>query len=321
MEILDHIESFSAVIDKWKEEHPSISLTIGTFDGVHLGHQAVLQALKKEGALRIVLTFSNHPSEVLLKTKPLRLLTLSHKIHLLAESGIDFIIMIPFTEALSLQSPLEFLTYLRKYIPFSTLVLGHDAVIGHERSGTRDVLFELAKQLQFQAIYVEPVMIEDQIISSSLIRQLIMRGEFDQANRFLGHAYSIRNYVESGHQIGKKLGFQTANLDVSEICTPPFGVYIVEVIFQNDRWEGVAWEGVANLGFAPTTHSNRKPILEVHILDWNAHIYGEIIEVVFLQFLRQEERFASFSELQNQIEIDVEATRRFFASNQKPLQI
>lgn len=293
MKIIHRLEDF-------EPKSGPISLTIGNFDGVHLGHQAILSELVGQ---KVVFTFSNHPVEVLNRKPFLRLTTASHRLHLFNQYGIETTVMMPFTEAFSKQTAEAFLTHLHTAIPFSHLVLGHDAVIGYARQGNPKMLQELAAKLGFRLTYLKPITLEGTTVSSSLVRRLIQEGLFDQANQFLGRSYSIRTFVEPGSQQGRLLGFQTANLNVHSLCLPPLGVYVVRTEIQ-----GKIYLGVANLGQAPTLHANRPPLLEVHLLDYEGNLYAKEIEVYFLKFLRDEKRFDSIEALKTQIEKDIHST-------------
>lgn len=296
MKIIYRAEDFEAA----KEP---ISLTIGNFDGVHLGHQAILSALSGQ---KVVFSFSNHPVEVLKHRPFFRLTTTAHRLCLLENKGVDTTILTPFTEAFSRQSAEEFLVRLRESVPFSHLVLGHDAVIGHERQGDSKHMRDLAAKLDFRLDYLAPVVLSGTPISSSRLRKLIQEGAFDEAGTLLGRPYSIRTTVEPGDQKGRLLGFQTANLKVHTMCLPPLGVYIVRAEVQ-----GKCHLGVANLGQAPTLHANRPPILEVHLIDFQGELYHQEIEVFFLKFLRHEKRFDSIEALKNQIQEDVGRARAY----------
>lgn len=276
-----------------------VALTIGNFDGVHLGHQAVLKRLKTSASQTVVLTFSNHPAEVLHHATIPRLTTLPHRLALLEQIGIDQVMLIPFTQEFAKQSAETFLTLLKKHIPFTHLILGYDAVIGHDRK--RD-LQQLCGTLDFSLEYLPPITHQAQIISSSLIRKHIQNGELDLASSFLGRPYSILSTVQKGHGKGKEIGFQTANLPVEGLVLPPFGVYAVQV-----KLNGEFQPGIGNLGHAPTIHFDRPPFLEIHLFNDQRDLYGQQLEVIFQKFIRSEKRFDTLSELQTQIRQDIAA--------------
>lgn len=282
----------------------SLALTIGNFDGVHLGHQALLRRLKQACEKRCVVTFSTHPSVVLHQSPISYLTTLSHRLSLFEKMGIDETFLIPFSKEFSKLDSKTFLTTLKNNIPFTHLILGHDAVIGHDRNHD---LYDLSHALNFTLEYLEPVQIDGKIVSSSEIRKCIQLGNLEQAGIFLGRPYSIFASVGAGQGKGKKLGFHTANLPVEELALPPFGVYAVEVKLHQEKLPAVA-----NLGHAPTLHMNRPPCLEVHLIDEQRNLYGEELEVFFLKYLRQEKRFENPEALKLQIEKDIKATKEMF---------
>ncbi len=279
-----------------------ISLTIGNFDGVHLGHQAILSKLQNH---KVVVTFSNHPLEVLKSSPFYRLTTISHRLNLLEKQGVEVTVMLPFTEAFSKQTPEEFLLKLRASIPFSHLCLGHDAALGAERQGDSTFLETFARAHHFTFERVEAVKLDHSTVSSSKIRAYIQSGEFENASTLLGRPYSIRSLVEPGARQGRILGFQTANLKVHTLCLPPLGVYSVRTYI-----DGKPYLGVANLGRAPTLHADRPPILEVHLIDFSGDLYSQELEVFFLKFLRPEKRFESIDALQAQISTDIKAAKK-----------
>ncbi len=270
-----------------------LTLTIGSFDGVHLGHQALLKKCS------FALTFTNHPLEVLGKAPPL-LTTLEHRLELIEQSGIAQIELLPFTLELSKLSAEAFISQLMKKIPFTHLVLGHDAVIGHDRDGKPEKMQTLAKQFGFTLEYVQPVLVDNQVVSSSLIRKELACGNFDKVAQLLGRPYSIKAAVQHGAGKGKALGYPTANLAVSALELPPYGVYSVESLFENKRYKGIA-----NLGAAPTLHCGREAQLEVHFFDLKKALYGKEIEVFFHSYIREERQFSSPSALKEQIHQDI----------------
>ena len=274
-----------------------IALTIGNFDGVHLGHQAVLKRLKASACQTVVFTFSNHPAEVLHHAQIMRLTTLTHRLKLLEQIGIDQVILVPFTQEFAKQSAESFLTALKKNFPFSHLILGHDSVIGHDRK--RD-LQQLCGPLAFSLEYLPPITHQNQVVSSSVIRKHIQAGELAQASPLLGRPYSIVATVQPGHGKGREIGFHTANLPVESLALPPLGVYAVQV-----KSDEKLLPAVANLGRAPTLHSARPPCLEVHLINKQRDLYGQQLEVIFHTFIRPEKRFDTLSELQAQIHQDI----------------
>lgn len=288
-----------------------IVLSIGNFDGLHLGHQAVLDHLfntaKHQHAASAVLTFSNHPSAVLRPTHPTPLLcTVAHKVHLLDKAGIDLTLLLPFTQSFSEQTAEAFLRNIRRVLPFQFLILGSDAHMGKNREGDQETITELSRSLGFQVEYIPDCYQNGQRISSSLIRHHIQRGEFPQATALLGRPYSIYGDVLKGQGKGASLGFPTANLSVENLCLPPLGVYAVRVSVGDKEHPGIA-----NLGFAPTMRQEEAPLLEVHLFEHQETLYEKAIDVRFQRFIRPEKRFHSIEELKQQISLDVKEAKEF----------
>ncbi len=275
------------------------AVTLGNFDGVHKGHLSVLQKLKDEaaniGGASVVITFSNHPTTVLRPghSSPL-ITTLPHRIRLIEKQGVDYLIPLPFTEQLASLTPEQFLQKISP-LNFKSLVLGHDARFGKDKTGDPDTLTSLANN-RFNLFYVEEI----EGISSSAIRKTIMDGELTKTKRLLGRPYSIYSRVTRGSSRGTAIGYPTANFDVTGLCLPPFVVYAVEVVIDSKKFSGVA-----NLGIAPTVRTNNTPLLEVHLFDFSKKIYDQWMEVEFSRFLRPEKRFTSVEDLKRQIDEDI----------------
>lgn len=283
-----------------------VTLTIGNFDGVHLGHQEILTRMKCS-AHPTGITFSNHPSEIVSSKPTLRLITLPHKLQLLHQYGLESLVLLPFTKEFSKQSAKDFLTHVKKYIPFTKVILGHDAVIGFQREGNKELMRTLSQDLDFELEYIEAVTYEDVTISSSTIRSLIQKGAFVEIEKYLGRPYSILGCVEKGAGVGKTVGFNTANLSVEGLCLPPLGVYATIVIHDHKPHAAVT-----NLGIAPTMRKDEKCLLEAHLLDYQEDLYNEEIEVIFMQYLRSEKTFSSIEALREQIADDVTRTKSLF---------
>lgn len=282
---------------------PSVALTIGNFDGVHLGHQTLLKKLKQSPYPSCVLTFVNHPLEVLKphSPSPLLLCTYEHKIKLIEGLGIDFLIPLTFTKELSQRTAEEFLETIRAMCPFRELILGHDATIGKNKHGDPIHLKELAERKNFSLSYLEATTVEGVVVSSSAIRSLIQKGDLKAAEKLLGRKVSIYTKMKTGLGMGRRIGFPTLNFDVSGLCLPPFGVYAVHVLDKEKKWKGVA-----NLGIAPTVRHDPNPILEVHLLEELGEIeQSHAFEVVLEQYIRPEIRFDTVEQLKNQIAQDI----------------
>jgi riboflavin kinase/FMN adenylyltransferase len=304
MEIIKGIENL---------KRPFISpvVTLGNFDGVHLGHQEIFKRVKEE-ALKIhgesvVITFEPHPLKVLAPEKFLPLLTpFRKKMMLIEKSGIETVLCIEFSFAFSEISPTEFIkSILVGKVKVKKVIIGYNYHFGKGQRGDAQTLIESGKVFDFEVEVVKPLKVGQTIVSSSKIRDLIQRGEVEVASRLLGRYYLISGKVLEGAKRGKTLGFPTANLEISDELYPKTGVYAVEVV-----WHQQQFNGLANVGLNPTFSSQigkreEQFSLEVHILNFNQQIYGEEIEVYFKKRIRDEVRFRSPSLLIEQIKKDI----------------
>lgn len=287
-------------------------LSIGNFDGLHLGHQTILKRVidvaRQNNGNSTVLTFINHPSTVLRpQTQISRLYTIDHKLKLLSEMGFTATLLLPFTKEFANQTAEEFITRLQENIPFSHLILGHDATIGKAREGDKKLLQEIADRHHFRLEYIPPFRIDDQIVSSSLIRKHLQNGDLKIVEEFLGRPYSIYQKITSGLGFGMQIGSPTLNLNVSELCLPPLGVYIASVISKENKHPAVV-----NLGYAPTVRKDNTPVLEAHLLDGPLLSQAAEIEVILHEYIRPEKRFDSIDDLKQQIAKDIATARSFF---------
>jgi riboflavin kinase/FMN adenylyltransferase len=307
MKILESLKAF-------KNDHKPLILTIGNFDGVHRGHQWILQRCREvagpDGEV-VVITFSNHPSEVLRPDNTVPFLcTLEHKIRLIEAHQVNTLCVLRFTHTLAHQSSETFIEKVRSHIPFTHLVLGHDATLGRNRQGSPLVMQELAQRWDFSIEYRPEYRYHGQPVSSTLIRESLQKGNLSQVENLLGRPYSIYSTVIPGKGRGEQLGFPTANMNVNNLCLPPLGVYAVTVHYDNQ-----ILQGVANLGVAPTVRHSNAPILETHLFSNQGDLYGKNIEVIFNQFIRPETKFSSLDELKNQIEKDICTAKNHFVYN------
>ena len=304
MKLLHAIEELTAVPGP-------IHLAIGVFDGIHLGHQAVIATAtdraKTIGGASVVLTFHPHPSQVLRPDRVSRLLTSTqHNIHLMKRLGVDALLIQLFDLEFSHTTPDEFVARLvRNSDRLRTICVGEGWMFGANRSGNIQLLDALSKQYGFELRTIPPVEIDGAIVSSTRIREAVERGDFTIAERLLGRPFTILGTVDSGQQLGRQLGFPTANLRAHNEQFPPNGVYAV-VAWHADRQFG----GVVNIGVRPTIQSaTGERLLELHLFDFDQEIYGEEVEVQFLRFLRPEQKFSDIEELRRQIAKDVSLAR------------
>jgi riboflavin kinase/FMN adenylyltransferase len=291
----------------------TLHLALGVFDGVHAGHQAVIaravRAAAKEGGLAGVLTFDPHPIQVIAPGKaPASLLeTLDHKARVVGGLGIELFIALHFDAAMAAMAADEFIERLTA-VPVRTIAVGEDWRFGHQRAGDVPLLMRQAEKHGFRLEAVPPVMFDGDRISSTRIRQAIHDGNLDDAARMLGRRYSVSGTVIPGDQLGRQLGFPTANLATGNLQLPPDGVWAVRV---NDA-AGHQWDGVANLGTRPTV-GGEKRLLEVHLFGFSGDLYGKNLEVRFENHLRAEMKFPSLEALREQIAKDALAARESLA--------
>ena len=278
----------------------------GVFDGMHLGHQAVLRSAmdsaRAAGGTAVALTFDPHPSKILRPENAARLLTSTrHKLRLIGELGIPDVLVIPFDETFAAVEAEDFLRRLSEAArSLARICVGKGWRFGHAKRGDADLLRRLGPELGFETTEVEPVTIGGTMVSSTLIRQAVESGDLEAARRFLGRDYSVLGTVIPGDGLGKKLGFPTANLAAHNEQFPPDGVYAVRV-----HPGSQTIPGVANIGTRPTMKTGGQRLLEVHLIGFSGDLYGQDIEAEFLRFLRPEKKFPDVDALRAQIALDV----------------
>jgi len=287
-------------------------LAIGVFDGIHLGHQAVIEAATnsadQEGGIPVVVTFDPHPISVLRPDAAPRLLAWSkHQHRILARIGIENLLVIEFTKEFAAQEPEHFIRALASACqPLNQICVGAEWNFGKGRAGNVALLEKMGAELGFSVAGVEAVRSADgEVISSTLVRRAVREGDLARASELLGRDYTVLGDVIKGRQLGRTIGFPTANLAVHSEQLPPSGVYAVAA-----ELDGESLHGVANLGTRPTVENEpSQRLLEVHLFDFERDIYGAEMEVTFDRFLRDEKKFDSLDELKAQIHADAEAAR------------
>jgi riboflavin kinase/FMN adenylyltransferase len=283
---------------------PSV-ITVGTFDGIHLGHLQVINRLKHEfltsDCEELLITFHPHPKTVVgkLNNKSIKLLTpLNEKLRILDNVNLSAILVIPFTKKFSQTSYNDFVKkILVDQLNVRSMVIGYDHAFGKDREGHPEQLKIIADKLNFSVNVVEPYYHEGELVSSTRIRAYLAEGKVENANRLLGRQYSISGKIVRGQQRGGKIGFPTANLALTERekLLPRNGVYAVDVLLR-----GNTYRGMMNIGYRPTF--NFDPLtLETHLINFTGSIYGEVIEVKFIKFIRDEKKFSTIFELKNQL--------------------
>jgi riboflavin kinase / FMN adenylyltransferase len=290
------------------------AVTVGTFDGVHLGHRQIIKELnktKEENGLRsVIVTFDPHPQIVLRnKAKDIKLLnTTEEKLDHFRELDIDLVYIIDFTKEFSQTHAVDFYeNYLINKIGLSDLVLGYDHMFGKDREGNFETLSNLSKQHDFTVHKVNEYSPGGEHVSSTEIRNTLLLGDIQKANRLLGEKYSLSGTVIHGSKKGRELGFPTANIepDSDFKLIPKTGIYAVKV-----KLEGYdnTFKGMMSIGYNPTVTDENELRLEVNILDFNEDIYGKKIKVNFLDYIREEKKFNSLKELINEMNFDKEKT-------------
>jgi riboflavin kinase/FMN adenylyltransferase len=283
-----------------------IVLAAGTFDGVHLGHQALIRRAMEDasacGGTAVVVTFDRHPAALLRPERAPKLLTRNDaKIALLDGMGVQALLMLPFTSELASVTARDFIASLvSSASPLRAVCVGRKWFFGNGGEGNVALLKELGAAHNFDVIQIEPVMAEGASISSTRIRTAVASGNLTEAATCLGRPFLLSGKVVSGAGLGAKIGFPTANLDVSGMQLPPNGVYAVKVLCGSDLLKGVC-----NIGLRPTVDASATvPVVEVHLFDLSADLVGEKLSLDFVKFLRREQKFNGLEELKEQISND-----------------
>lgn len=302
-----------------KHDSKGVCAALGVFDGVHLGHQSVITQVLKDArqmdALPVVITFDKHPISVLNPVKaPPMIYPLEAKLSLLQQLGIEKVMLIPFNEKIaSLSAPDFFEIISTNLFPLLSISMGAGFVFARNRTGNIKKLRDLAAKTETIVQEVDSVCIQGERISSSQIRKEIALGNLEKASQMLGRPYSIISNVVVGDQIGRTIGYPTANLSVIDRATPPAGVYAVTVLIENRQFHGCL-----NIGLRPTLGcSDPKLRVEVYILDFKEDIYGKTIEVIPLKRLRDEMKFASLDILRLQIAEDIKQAQSVFSEEEE----
>lgn len=289
-------------------------IAIGVFDGVHLGHQQIIRQTisdaRQRDSLAVVVTFDRHPNAIVAPDRvPSAIYSQPQKLRAIGTLGADALLVIPFVEAFSRLTGEQFIRALAKDLGgIRSICVGSDFVFGHKRSGDVALLKTLGTELGFHVHGHAAVALDGQTVSSTRIREAIRAGDFDAASQMLGRAYSISATVIRGEQVGRKIGFPTANLDVRGMALPGNGVYSAQALL-----DGKSFQSVLNIGHRPTVQTAPGQVsVEVHLLDFSGEIYGKELEIVFGNKLRDEKKFDSLEALQAQIGRDIASARTQF---------
>ncbi len=288
-------------------------LTIGNFDGVHKGHLTLFNLVKERAALidgqSVVMTFEPHPIKVMMPENGPPLITpTEQKLKLMEDSGIDVILCVPFTDAFAGISPEDFVKdLLVDKVGIKEIVVGYDYSFGHKRAGNIELLKKMGDKLGFKVHMVDKILLDETVVSSTTVRNLVQEGNLSEAKKLLGRHYQVRGTVVKGkNRGGRLLGFPTANLQLVDELTPKLGVYAVKVLIGDKTHNGLT-----NIGFNPTFGNNVFSV-ETHILDFSGDLVGKTIRVNFIERLRDEKTFKSVDELAAQIKKDTIRARELF---------
>jgi len=290
------------------------AVTIGVFDGLHRGHQKIVKMLKKKarghGLSTMVITFSPHPDNVLPRAKKVpMLISLKHRLRLLTEAGIDYTVVLHFTEKFSRMDAGDFIKKILARINVKEIITGSDFFFGRKRQGSPEALKKLSGFYDYGVSVVSGLRSSGEVISSTRIRGLIWKGELKKASGLLMRPVSILGTVVKGHKRGRIMGFPTANINPHHEVIPPAGVYAVKIKLGEKKYKGIL-----NIGTSPTfagrLPGGREPGIEVHIFDFKRCIYGRDLEIGFAGRIRSERRFSSPARLSEQIKRDEKRARR-----------
>lgn len=292
---------------------PKIVAGIGFFDGVHLGHQSLINEIKsmatEEGTASAVVTFRRHPRSVLSSEyRPQLLNSFNEKMSYLSSTGIDYVVALDFDLAMSKMTGYEFIKYLRDKYNLSGLYIGYDHRFGHNRSEGYDDYFRYGEELGVNIYKAGVALAGTTPISSSAIRRFLKEGNISVVNQMLSYRYSLSGKVVSGYGVGRTIGFKTANIEVEDMekLIPSNGVYAVYV----KTIDGVVRKGMMNIGNRPTVHDNIERSIEVHIIDFEGELYESNIEVFFEKFMRPERKMSGIEELKLQLKEDRESAKQ-----------
>ena len=291
---------------------PNSMLTIGSFDGIHLGHQKLITELVKSARQgnvpAAVITFTPLPAVFLRNIKnPFYISTLEDKYQLLENLGVDILVTLDFNKELAEYSARDFMQLLNTYLGIRRLFVGQNFSLGRNKYGNIPTLIDLGKELNYSVEILDPVLINDEIVSSSLIRSSLLSGDIKKANQMLGRKFHVLGNVIKGDGRGYEIGYPTANIKISpNQLYPKNGVYITMVVYNDNKYISVT-----NVGNRPTFYKDLShQTIETHILDFNADLYGQKIIIEFVDFIRPEMKFNAIQELKTQIDEDIKFTLR-----------
>ncbi|MGE3609384.1 MAG: bifunctional riboflavin kinase/FAD synthetase [Bacteriovoracaceae bacterium] len=300
-------------ISKINGEYPAIGLTIGNFDGVHIGHRQLLKKIKsdceKNKLLFVVVTFIPHPQKILQPEKERFLISSYEQRRVLLQNlGVDYLIELPFTRDFSTLAPESFIqNYLLSYPELKNFYLGYDFAFGANKQGDFDLVKNICTPRGIKVEIQPKFEFNNHVVSSSLIREKLHSGLIDQVDEILNRPFSLEGVVVKGEGRGKKIGFPTANIQVSQdLLVPRKGVYITRTLYN-----GMMYNSVTNIGNNPTFKDTNQIHIETNVFDFDSDIYGENLQILFLHKIRDEKKFSTVNDLISQIKSDVEFAKQF----------
>lgn len=295
-------------------EEPTV-ISLGKFDGIHRGHELLLEQLLRKkgmGLSTVIFTFDIPPKKVLEAGEAKVLTTNEEKMHMFDSFGIDYLIECPFIPEVMNMEPEDFIEMLVKKLSVKCIVAGDDFCFGRNRRGNYQMLQEYAKRLSYEAIILPKMKEEERDISSTYVREEIVAGRIEMANKLLGYPYFVSGTVKHGNKIGRTIGFPTINLIPPENkLLPPYGVYITKVTI-----DGIVYHGITNVGCKPTIEGQNPVGIETYILDFSQDIYDKAVIVTFMKKIRDERKFPNLESLLEQMRLDVQKARYYFAYNE-----
>ena len=295
--------------DFYIEENTAISL--GKFDGIHRGHELLLEHLAKkkaEGLKAVLFTFDIPPRKNIEQVEAKVLTTNEEKMHLCSRHGIDYLVECPFTREIMCMEAEDFIEKITRQLHVKCIVVGEDFHFGHNRRGDYHMLMTYQRQYGYEVVVVEKIKEDDRDISSTFVREEIAKGNVEKANHLLGYPYFVTSVVTHGNQIGRTIGIPTVNqIPPREKLLPPNGVYITEIDIN-----GKKYRGVTNVGCKPTIEGDNPIGVETHVLDFSDDVYDKLVTVEFLQRVRRERKFTSIEALKEQMQKDIATARAYF---------
>ena len=293
-------------ITDYKIEKPT-AISLGKFDGIHKGHRCLVNDILKlkDKYSTVIYTFDMNPAAKVSGNKEKLLTTNFERKELLDSLGIDYLIECPFNDIIRNMDAKDFLKKIVKELSVKYIAVGEDCRFGHNRVGDCNMLIEMSKELGYEIKVFPKEKYNERDISSTFIREEILKGNIKRANELLGYSYSFEGIVEHGSMLGRKIGFPTINIvPPSNKILPPNGVYVSKVVIDNE-----IYDGVTNIGVKPTVNSDNKKNAETFIIDFNKDVYGKFITVELLDFIRYEQKFESIEILKKQLAVDIKTAK------------